>query len=527
MRACYLYSGVTDISALTGNKDYERAMRRVWNNIVRSRTYITGGIGSVAGHEGFGDPYVLPNRCYAETCGAVASGMWNHRMFLQHGHAKYIDVLERTIYNAFLPGISISGDRFFYRNPIASNGAERPDWYQCACCPANVARFVPSIGRYFYAVMGNAIYVNLYAASMTKVELGSGTVGLEQTTDYPWDGRVDIAVKPGKPRAFNLLVRIPGWARNEVMPHHLYTYANKPEASWTLLVNGEKLAAKALNGYAIIKRTWKDGDVVTLDLPMPVRRVKADKRVKANKDMIAIERGPIVYCFEAKDNGGLLTDIALDESAEFTTEHRKTMLGGITVIKGKAPRMRKSAKGELSARTTPVTAIPFYAWAHRGRTPMSVWMPATRTAAHPMSPPSIASRSRVTASYVHASIAAVNDQIKPRHASDKNVPWFDWWPKRNSTQWLQYDFESKARITKSSVHWYDDTPYGGCGLPQSWRLLYRKDGKWLPVEGASGYAVDQSRYSTVTFSPVTTDGLRLEAQLTKGVSAGVMEWAVE
>jgi DUF1680 family protein len=529
VRAGYLYAGVADVAALTGDEAYRKAIDRLWENVVTSKLYLTAGVGSIGGHEGFGPPYELPNRCYNETCAAIANALWNYRMFLLHGDAKYVDVVERIVYNGFLSGIALEGDRFFYPNPLASPGRyARSPWFDCACCPTNVVRFIPSLAGYVYAVRGDEVFVNLYAGGKGTVDVAGRSVTLSQETKYPWDGRVTVAVDPGASSSFALRLRIPGWARNEVIPSDLYRYADGVKPAWTVAVNGEAVAAAPEQGYVVVRRTWKPGDRVVVDLPMPVRRVAAHEKVQADRGRVALERGPLVYCFEGVDNGDRIGDLVIAPGAEAAVEPRPDLLRGVTVLRVKAARASIDAAGALGTAPVEAVAVPYYAWAHRGAGPMAVWMAAEPAAARPAKPPTLASEAKVTASYVHADLRGVNDQVDPANSNDHDVSWLDWWPHRNTTEWVQYEFKAPVSVSQAEVYWFDDTTAGGgCGLPASWQVLYRKDGQWVPVENPSGYGVERDRFNAVTFTPVTTDALRLEVKLKKDVAAGVMEWLVK
>jgi len=338
---------------------------------------------------------------------------------------------------------------------------------------------------------------------------------------------VTVAVDPGAPAAFALRLRIPGWARNEVIPSDLYRYADDAKPAWSVSVNGEPVATAPERGYVVVRRTWKAGDRVVVDLPMPVRRVTAHEKVQADRGRVALERGPLVYCFEGVDNGDRLDDLVLAPGAEPDVEQRD-ILRGVTVLRVKAARASIDAAGALSIAPVEAVAVPYYAWAHRGAGPMAVWMAAEPAAARPTRPPTLASEARVTASYVHADLRGVNDQVVPANSNDHDVSWLDWWPHRNTTEWVQYEFKAPATVSQAEVYWFDDTTAGGgCGLPESWRVLYRKDGQWLPVENPGGYGVERDRFNAVTFTPVTTDALRLEVKLKKDVAAGVLEWRVK
>ncbi len=365
VRAGYMYCGMADVAALTGDPAYIKAIDRIWSNVVTKRLYLTGGVGASRRGEAFGPNYQLPNMsAYCETCAAIANAMWNHRLFLLYGDAKYMDVVERIIYNGFLSGISMTGDRFFYPNPLASSGKHaRSAWFGCACCPVNVVRFVPSIPGYAYAVRDNNLYVNLFLNGTAEIKLKEQTVKLTQKTNYPWDGAVTITVDPAKKAEFGVNVRLPGWARNQPVPSDLYKYMNKGDAKITLKVNGKNVDSKPAKGFARISRTWAKGDVIALDMPMRIRRVLSNEKVKENAGRMALERGPVGYCAEGKDNGGHALNIVLGDDVKLKAEHRKDMLGGVTVITG-APAGGK-----------PFLAIPYYAWAHRGKGEMAVWLP--------------------------------------------------------------------------------------------------------------------------------------------------------
>ena len=367
VRAGYLYSGMADVAALTGDQAYIDALDVLWTNVVARRMYLTGGIGARHHGEAFGDDYELPNaEAYAETCAAVANALWNHRMFLLHGDAKYLDVLERTLYNGFLSGISLQGDTFFYANPLSSDGewpfnvrtgAVRYPWFECSCCPTNVARLLPSLPGYAYAHRDGDLYVNLYVAGTATVVTSAGGVTLTQDTDYPWSGAVKLTVDPPAESAFTIRLRIPGWARGEPVPSDLYRHLDASGAAPSLQVNGAPADLELDRGFAVVRRHWRPGDVVELDLPMPVRRVVSHEGVAGNRGRVAVERGPLVYCAEGADNGGTALELTLPDAAVLTAEHDAGLLGGVTTI-----------------RAGSITLIPYYAWSHRGAGEMTVWL---------------------------------------------------------------------------------------------------------------------------------------------------------
>jgi DUF1680 family protein len=367
VRAGYLYSGMADVAALTGDAGYVEALERIWWDVVSKKLYITGGVGARRGGESFGEDYELPNKtAYCETCAAIANAMWNHRMFLLGGDAKYIDVLERVIYNGLLSGISLSGDEFFYPNPLASDGDyQRSPWFGCACCPTNIVRFMPSLPGYAYAQQGDVLYVNLFMGGSATVKMGNNTVRLKQQTRYPWDGDVEITVEPKRSGEFTIFIRIPGWARNEPVPSDLYRFLNESSEKVTLKVKGESVDLNIDKGFASISRRWERGDIIELGLPMPIRRVVSHENVKDNAGRTAVQRGPVVYCFEGVDNPQGVSKLVLPPDAKLHSEYHGDLLGGIVTLNG---------QGKMPQKSIEVIAIPYYAWSHRGKSDMAVWL---------------------------------------------------------------------------------------------------------------------------------------------------------
>ena len=385
VRAGYMYSAMADVGALSGDEGYVRALGGLWDNVVSRKLYLTGGIGARREGEAFGDDYELPNRtAYAETCAAIANAMWNHRLFLLHGDAKYLDVLERIVYNGVLSGVSLDGERFFYPNPLASDGERsfnmgqkgRSAWFDCSCCPTNVARFLPSIAGYVYAQRERDVFVNLFVAGRGELSLDGQALGIRQETRYPWEGRVRIALEPGRPTEFALHVRVPGWAQGRPVPSDLYRYAEADTEAFTLAVNGQPVKPEVVRGFAVLRRTWKAGDAVELSLPMRVRRVLSHEKVAADAGRVALERGPVVYCAEAADNGGRALNLVLPDDAALSASHRPDLLGGVTVVTGRALALLPSEDGRsVLSREQDFLAVPYHVWAHRGDGEMAVWLP--------------------------------------------------------------------------------------------------------------------------------------------------------
>jgi uncharacterized protein len=377
VRATYMYSGMADVAALTGDTAYLEAIDAIWGNVVEKKLYLTGGIGATKEGEAFGGNFELPNlTAYNETCAAVGNDYWNHRLFLLHADAKYIDVMERTLYNGLISGVSLDGKSFFYPNPLESVGDyQRSPWFGVACCPGNITRFVASVPGYMYAHKGDTLFVNLFAASTAEIKMAGRTVKISQETRYPWDGSVRIVVRPEKAGEFTINVRVPGWARGEAVPSALYRFVDEAPESPTLRVNHRSVPISTEKGYVSLTRNWHSGDVIELHLPMPVRRVIATAEVEADRDRIAIQRGPIVYCAEWPDNPeGKVVELALPDNAALAAEFRPDLLHGVTVIKGKGLYIPEGGAANGTEKTVDFTAIPYYAWAHRGQGQMIVWM---------------------------------------------------------------------------------------------------------------------------------------------------------
>lgn len=375
VRAGYIYSAMADIARFSDAPEYRMAAEKLWQDVVSRKMYVNGAIGTNQySDEGFGDPYLLPNKTYAESCSSIAHLFWQHRMNLLTGEAKYADVMELVLYNAALSGMSLSGDKFFYQNPLESQkGSERNSWISIACCPTNLARFTPQVGGYIYARNMDQLFVNLYAAGETSIEMnGSLNLKLRQETNYPWDGKIKLTVSPEQESEFDLCVRIPGWALGKPVPSDLYRFGDREVLSVTLSVNGEFVAATpGTDGYVHLKRFWKDGDIVELELPMALRRVYAHEKIIENEGKVALMRGPIVYCFEGADNKDIdLFEARLPRTAELSSEYRSDLLGGVTLIHGKG----------LDENQNPVnlSAIPYYAWSNREKGPMTLWIDETK-----------------------------------------------------------------------------------------------------------------------------------------------------
>ncbi|MBL7863104.1 MAG: glycoside hydrolase family 127 protein [Cyclobacteriaceae bacterium] len=378
VRAMYLYTGAADVAALTGDAGYMQAMQTVWEDVVHRNLYVTGGIGSSGSNEGFSTDYDLPNeQAYCETCASVGMVFWNQRMNLLTGNSQFIDVLERSLYNGARDGLSLSGDRFFYGNPLASDGRHyRREWFGTACCPANIARLISSLGDYIYGYSETGLWINLFIGSSTTPRIGKAEVPITMETNYPWDGNVKLTLQPKSKSKFKVHLRIPGWVQGEAVPGDLFVFEDKTKEAFTLSVNGKAVPFQLLNGYAVIDRDWKKGDQVELALPMNVKRIVSRPEVKQNADRVALQRGPLVYCVEGADNGGQAWNFILQDNVRFTTSFQPNLLEGVTTIQFDAPAVQVTTDGQsVKTEAKKITAIPYYAWCNRGQNPMQVWLP--------------------------------------------------------------------------------------------------------------------------------------------------------
>lgn len=377
VRALYFYSGMADIALHLSDKNYLEAVDGIWDNIVGKKLYLTGGLGSTAHNEAFGKNYELPNAtAYCETCASIANCMFNLRMFRLHGEAKYFDVLERSLYNTVLSGISLSGDQFFYPNVLEADhrGQERSLWFGCSCCPTNLSRFIPAIPGYVYATDEHSIYANLFIGSISEIDFNGKKVELKQTTAYPWEGEVEIEINRLETNDFNLKIRIPGWADNKAVPSDLYEYVADNKGQVNIEINGKPYSFKKENGYAILKHKWRKGDKIKVSFPMEVHQVVSHKAVKNNDKLVAVERGPLVYCAEFADNDGSVFNLSLDRGTDFRIDRANCFLNGVYVITGKGKRYTTHDK-QIKEIDTDINLIPYYARAYRGAGEMKVWLP--------------------------------------------------------------------------------------------------------------------------------------------------------
>ena len=532
VRAAYMYAGMADVAALTGDKDYIKAIDAIWENIVTKKLYITGGIGATNNGEAFGANYELPNMsAYCETCAAIGNVYVNYRLFLLHGESKYYDVLERTLYNGLISGVSLEGNGFFYPNPLESMGQhQRQAWFGCACCPSNICRFIPSLPGYIYAVKGKDVYLNLFLSNSATLDVAGKKLSLTQKTEYPWNGETVLKIDKNTVGEFNLKIRIPGWLRNKAVPSDLYQYTDGKRLGYSFIINGVTVPLLiSKDGYVNIERKWKKGDEVIICFDMEPRVVRANNKVAADRGKVAIERGPLVYCAEHPDNNFDIMGALINQEPQFTLGKGEVAGTPITTLITDAQTLNFSKQGKLETQDQTLTLIPYYAWCHRGSGKMRVWLPQDLNATTPSQPATLASESKVSSSTERMpALSAINDRLVPKDENDRSVPYTHWWPKNSTTEWLGYEFPQVSKVQSATVYWYDDGPWGGCRVPQSWRILYQDaQGEWQPVSGADQYPTDKGSACTVNFDPVSTKALRLEVKLPIDNSAGLFEWSVK
>ena len=546
VRATYMYAGMADVAALTGDSAYINAIDAIWDNIVNKKLYITGGIGATASGEAFGPNYYLPNMsAYCETCAAIGNVYVNHRLFLLHGESKYYDVLERSLYNGLISGVSLDGGKFFYPNPLESMGQhQRQAWFGCACCPSNISRFVPSLPGYVYAVKDRSVYVNLFLSNTSNLNVAGKKVALTQTTGYPYCGDINIKVDRNSCGQFDLKIRIPGWLKSRPLPGELYSYSDNKRLGYSIKVNGvEAEGTVTEDGYFTIPRKWKKGDEVSIHFDMEPRTVRASEKVEADRGMVSIERGPIVYCAEWPDNKFDIKSVLINQNPEFALEQRgldafipeasKAKLSTyktqqITTLTTDAQTLAFDKQGKLTTQEVKLTLIPYYAWCHRGNGDMKVWIPQDLKATNPAAPATLASQSKINSSMRIPALQSIADRLVPKDGNDRSMPYTHWWPKNGSTEWISYTFPEAADVQSCTVYWFDDQPWGGCRIPDSWKIYYKDaNGEWQPVENADGYPVAKGEPCTVNFKPVKTTALKLEVTMNRRLSAGVFEWIVK
>jgi DUF1680 family protein len=533
VRATLMCAGLSALAAVNDREDYRQASERLWQSLTGRKMYITGGAGATAEYEAFAPDYVLPNDGYLETCAAVGAAFFSRNMNLLCADARYADEMERVLYNGALCAVSVKGNTYYYQNPLdVKKPLERWSWHGCPCCPPMFLKIMGAMPGYIYAQDPSGLYVNLFVGSRAEAQLPGGKVVLRQTTRYPWQGDVKIVVEPENSTAFDLHIRIPGWCQGKSSTDDLYQIAGRPEHGGARFkINGKTIQnPEIVRGYARLNRKWKSGDTVELTLDMPVRRVKANPRVEADIDRVALMRGPIVYCVEGIDNPEGMRNLFLSKEAAFTSEHRDDLLGGVTLVRGTVQGEYRNTDGSVETKSAEMVAIPYYVNSNRKPSQMMVWLPETPGLAQSQPVPTIASRAQPQASHCWPadSLAGMNDQIEPSASDDTRIPRFTWWDHWGTREWVQYDFDKPQKISAVDVYWWDERRIQAhCRVPQSWQLLYKDGEQWKPVSGTTEYGVKMDQYNHVGFAPVTSTSLRIEVQLQPDWSGGILEWRVE
>ena len=544
VRATYLYSAMTDVGALTGKKEYAMALDRIWGDITNTRMHITGGLGAVHGIEGFGPQYELPNaHAFNETCAAVGNVFFNHRMFLLHKDARYLDVAEVALFNNVLAGVNLEGNKFFYVNPLDADGkfpfnhgtAGRAPWFGTACCPSNIARLIPQVPGMTYAHDTENLFVTLYAESNTTVPIGETVVAIAQETEYPNDGKIQVTVDPVKPTAFRLHLRVPTWAQGkQFVPGELYHFVDSPVTPVSLAVNGEMIKTDPLEkGFLVIEREWKKGDVVELMLPMPIRVNRSHPAVEANEDRIAFTRGPFVMCAEGIDNGGVTQRYFFDKTPDVGNAKASTENvdhGSFIQMKIPASTLTKNGGSESDAS---LTLTPYYAWNNRGTGSMTVWFSTKEELAiyDPLALPMESVFSSIEASHTASedTITAIGDGEVDEWSSGNKVLRWSSRGKPGESQWIVGRFAKTKSIRSVAVFWMDRWQ-GDVKFPKEWSLEIEQDGEWKPFElyTTDQYDTRANQFNVVhPAAPTSCDAIRIHITPQEATAVGILEVQVQ
>lgn len=529
VRAAYLYSGMADVMAQTGDTSLRPALDSIWGNIVDTRMHITGGLGAIHGIEGFGPEYELPNMgAYDETCAAVGNVLFNYRMFMAEKDGKYIDVAEVALYNNVLAGVNLEGNRFFYVNPLEANGRRafnqglkgRAPWFGTACCPSNLARLIPQIPGMMYAHTDDDIYCTFYGGTSATIPLGRGNVGIRQETGYPFDETVSLTVSPEKAsQKFALHLRIPTWAGDRFVPGKLYSYVNRQPGTWSLTVNGKPAKVKVDKGFAVIDRKWEKGDRVELHLPMGVMYSKAIDNVEADRGRLCITRGPLVYCAEAVDNASAPASYVISP-----TEENAVIRKGEGLMKD-IDFITVSAHSIQNHGDTKLTLVPYYAWNNRTDGAMIVWLAATDEVAHAAMPSMPDYIADITATYT-CDIDDVNPIITnkfPSSSHDTSMLRWTSWPRKGEKQSIELKLTHPVGLESLAVYWYDDG--GDVRMPEAWKVEYLQDGAWheFPVYVTDEYRMLKDQYNMIhPGRDIMPEALRINITPRQDASAGIL-----
>ena len=543
VRATYLYSGMADVVAMTGDTTLMPALNSIWHDIVDRKMHINGGLGAVPGIEGFGPAYDLPNlNTYDETCAAVGNVFFNYRMFLMSGEAKYVDVAEVALYNNVLAGVNLEGNKFFYVNVLEADGkrpfnhgtAGRAPWFGTACCPSNMARLIPQISGMTYSYTNDDIYTVFYAGNSTTVPLEGGNVALKQQTGYPFDGKISIEVSPEQAgQEFTMWLRIPTWCGEQFVPGELYSYADGVESKVVAKVNGKRVRTEVVDGYMPVKRTWAAGDKVELELPMPVRYSVADERVEADVNRVCVTRGPLVYCAEQPDNEHgasfyIVND--LKQQGEIST-FTEGVMNGITNITLQASAMLDDGAEEMNTVDATLKLIPYYTWNNRGNNvTMNVWFARDVKTAYEGTIHTVGNIRDVTVTHTYGSDTpyAIADGKQPKSSFDRSIPRWTSYPQLGREQIVEITLRKEQPVESVSVYWYDDK--GGVQQPVSWSMEYKDGDEWKTFQPyvTDRFGVEGNQFNMVhPHGEVKTRALRITMVPQPNKAVGVLELVVE
>jgi len=534
VRAMYLYTGMADVALAASDKSLRAPLEKIWHDVVDRKMYVTGGVGASADNEGFTQPFDLPNdSAYCETCAAIGMALWNQRMFLLTGETKYADVLEREIYNNIPSGVSADGTKFFYDNPLASDGdRHRKAWFDCSCCPSNLARFWPAMSERVYATGGLDVYIALYAAGSADIDVGGHPLRISQETDFPWSDTCNIHFDSDAEIPITLHLRVPGWCkqfRASWAPSRRADQLTDPE--W--ITSQSKTDGVEKDGWWTVTRAWRKGELIAVHLPMPIERVHADARVEADRGRVALMRGPLVYCAEGTDNDGHARSLALAPDHRVRAEAKSSELGGLVRLRASTVAARRFKDGERGETPAELRAIPYALWDNRAAGDMVVWFPESAALAEIPGEERVVEQNgaRLSASYCakRDTLLALNDKLVPKSSSDDTLPRATFWDHLGTKEWLAMDFQKPRTVHSVRVYWYDDGARGRCRVPRTWSLSHREGSEWKPVmlKASSKYANAIDAWNAVEFEPVEADALRIDVELQPNFSAGVLEWEIE
>ena len=517
VRAMYLYTGMADVAAATGDRTLLAPLEKIWHDVVDRKMYVTGGIGTSAENEGFTVPYDLPNdTAYCETCAAIGMALWNERMFFLTHDPKYVDVLEREIYNNIPAGVSLDGSKFFYDNPLASDGDHhRVPWFDCSCCPSNIVRYLPAMGGRVYATGGLDVYIALYVAGRAEIDVGGHALNIVQETDYPWSETCNIRFETDTDIPLTLHLRVPAWCKQF---HATWQASREPDQltqpEW--ITSQSRTDGVEKDGWWTVTRAWRKGEMISVHLPMPIQRVHADARVEANRGRVALMRGPLVYCLEGVDNGDCARSLALPVDRRLKPGPKQTDLGGFVDLRVASVAAKRYPDGQRGDTAAELRAVPYCLWDNRRAGDMVVWIPEKADLAEIPGEPGIVEQNgvRLAASHCfkHDTLLALNDKRIPKSSSDESIPRMTFCDHRGTKEWLEMDFANPRPIHAVRVYWFDDTGRGSCRAPAAWSLSRRIGTEWKPVtlKSSQPYGTAIDAWNSVELEPDEALGLRID-----------------